>query len=163
SAQTLADHLFNTTSISPILIYTSPFLRATETASILHSVLTAAAPVPHIIPTPITTPTLSERFFGYFELCSPSDSIYASVWAEDAQDGYHTRWNVESCVSVRDRTASLVQNIVEPSVAAHAIILVAHGDALQILQTAFEDVPVEQHRSLRHVETAEWREMRSEG
>ncbi|RUP44733.1 histidine phosphatase superfamily [Jimgerdemannia flammicorona] len=161
SAQTLADFLYPYNSTSPlpeVRIYTSPFLRASETASIIHTVLTntSLTPAPPIS-YPIVHPSLSERFFGDFEL--HSDKIYNTVWAADADDGAHTRWNVESCVSVRNRTASLVLDVIEPLPPAPAFtaVLVAHGDALQILQTAFEDVPVSTHRQLRHVETAEWK------
>jgi hypothetical protein len=37
------------------------------------------------------------------------------------------------------------------------VILVAHGDVLQILQTAFEGVDPREHRSLPHLPNAELR------
>jgi probable phosphoglycerate mutase len=39
------------------------------------------------------------------------------------------------------------------------IILIAHGDALQILQSGFQKICSSKHRSLEHLETAEIREL----
>ena len=39
------------------------------------------------------------------------------------------------------------------------VVLVAHGDVLQILQTSFARVDVRQHRSLEHLQTATLREL----
>ncbi|MGD1003317.1 MAG: histidine phosphatase family protein [Minisyncoccia bacterium] len=39
------------------------------------------------------------------------------------------------------------------------ILLVSHGDALQILQTFFENKPSSAHRELRHVQVAEVRKL----
>lgn len=42
---------------------------------------------------------------------------------------------------------------------SYQVILVAHGDVLQILQTAFLKVDGKVHRSLDHLETATVREL----
>ena len=39
------------------------------------------------------------------------------------------------------------------------VVLVAHGDVLQIAQTAFADVDPRTHRSLEHLETATLRKL----
>ena len=38
-------------------------------------------------------------------------------------------------------------------------VLVSHGDALQITQTAFAGIPPAQHRSLEHMNPAQVREL----
>eukprot|EP00658_Telonema_sp_P-2_P071224 TRINITY_DN60526_c0_g1_i2.p1 TRINITY_DN60526_c0_g1~~TRINITY_DN60526_c0_g1_i2.p1 ORF type:complete len:102 (+),score=14.53 TRINITY_DN60526_c0_g1_i2:277-582(+) len=64
---------------------------------------------------------------------------------------------VEPLSSVWGRVSALVEDleaiVVEPS----TIVLVSHGDTLQITQTAFEDKPLSQHRSLTPLQQAEWR------
>lgn len=104
---------------------------------------------------------LRERFFGDFN--GGSDSHYQDVWDVDCVDPYHTEFKVESVNSVVERTSSLVLDVEkelnmeggDPYIA----ILVAHGDVLQIMQTAFLKKDGSVHRSLQHLETASAREM----
>lgn len=85
------------------------------------------------------------------------DNQYGLVWEHDAVDANHVEYNVESVNSVIRRTAALVTELDE-EFQGRNIFLVAHGDVLQILQTKFWGVAGEKHRSLQHMETAEWRE-----
>jgi broad specificity phosphatase PhoE len=39
------------------------------------------------------------------------------------------------------------------------VVLVSHGDVLQILQTAFEGLDPSKHRSIPHLPTAELRQL----
>ena len=66
--------------------------------------------------------------------------------------------NVESVMSVIDRTTSLIEEL-EQKHDNCIIILVAHGDVLQILQTAFLDISPREHRKLPHLKQAEIRRM----
>nr|CAG8592061.1 11358_t:CDS:2 [Entrophospora candida] len=148
-------------------IYTSPFSRTIETAKIIHdhisNYLTNLEPR---IPTksnnennentsssfllsldPIVTvhQQLCERNFGIFEL-KPDHESYHKVWSIDENinsisnnndnDEEYKRLGVETCWEVRR---------------------LSHGDSLQILQTAFENVDPNNHRKLNHLGTAEWR------
>ena len=57
---------------------------------------------------------------------------------------------------------SLESTVLSPNEKEHQpwqVLLVAHGDVLQILQTAFTRVDVRTHRSLPHLETATVREL----
>ena len=45
------------------------------------------------------------------------------------------------------------------SEAGKIFVLVSHGDALQITQTAFAGIPPAQHRSLEHMNPAQIREL----
>lgn len=122
---------------------------------------------------------LRERGFGEWD--GGSDVHYHDVWKDDAIDPSHTVRGVESVWSVTDRATTFVlewdqnlaakadkeqqQAVVEAKrgdAAATAskpyyywVVCVAHGDVLQILQTAFSiDMDPSQHRSMEHLETA---------
>jgi len=126
---------------------------------------------------------LRERWFGDWD--GSSDVHYRDVWNEDAIDPFHTKKGVESVWSVVDRATALVCDWDERCSYAAAndndntnandndndntassgdtgcmwVICVAHGDVLQILQTAFCHATMDpsQHRSLEHLETATMR------
>lgn len=131
------------------LVYSSDFKRALQTASIVHQHLRCTQPV-------VITESLRERFFGDLERTS-SDN-YERVWAADAANAGHTEHAVESAVAVMQRASSLILEI-EHACEQASVLLVAHGDVLQLLQTAFEKLPGERHRSLPHLHTAEIREV----
>ena len=100
--------------------------------------------------------THRQRFFG--ELERSSSDNYAGVWSKDAVDAGHSQNGVEPAVSVVQRACDLLLEI-EKAHARTTVLLVAHGDVLQLLQTAFRGVPPERHRTLTHLETAEIREL----
>ncbi|CAJ0838137.1 14012_t:CDS:2 [Entrophospora sp. SA101] len=161
-------------------IYTSPFSRTIETAKIIHdhisNHLTNLEPR---IPTksnnentsssfllsldPIVTvhQQLCERNFGIFELKSDHES-YHKVWSIDENinsisnnndnDEEYKRLGVETCWEVRRRMCDVIYEIEKESK-----VNISHGDSLQILQTAFENVDPNNHRKLNYLGTAEWR------
>ncbi len=137
----------NNLRIEKTLTYASDFLRTRETAEILASVLDCEVPVE-------LSPNLRERFFG--ELDGQDDISYQQVWREDALNQHHQQWGVESVASVRDRVCAHITEI-EVQHVENRIILVGHGDVLQIAQTLFDGIPGEQHRQLPHLEVAEIR------
>lgn len=107
---------------------------------------------------------LRERSFGSFH--GSSDTNYAKVWQLDEQDANHTEWDVESVNSVLSRTTQLILDLEKEfandvdSRSTHTIVLlIAHGDVLQILQTAFAKMDGKRHRTLPHLETASPREL----
>lgn len=128
-------------------IYTSDFRRARETAEIAHAWLHCVHPL-------IASTALRERFFGDWE--GTSNCHYADVWAADAGDPRHTQHGVESAQAVRDRLLRLVMEL-ERQWQGETILLVSHGDPLQILQTAFLGQSPAMHRSLPPLHTAEIR------
>ncbi len=130
-------------------VYASDFVRAEETAKIFADAI--GADDIHI------TQKLRERHFGNFE--KQHNSNYEVVWASDVQDPTHQENDVESVVAVQDRTTSLILEL-EGLYEGKNIILVSHGDALQILQTGFAKIDPAQHRSLPHLNTAELRELK---
>lgn len=165
SATRLSDYLFPASSTpllaeTPVVIYCSPFVRTRQTAEILRSVLVStsslsgpdiAAPEPNI--------ELRERGYGDFEL--QSDSNYEICWEEDASEshGENSKYHIESPRSVAERAAALISEI-DSKHEGKTIIMVAHGDICQIIQTLFTDgTEPWQHRQLDHVNTADWREL----
>ncbi len=99
---------------------------------------------------------MRERYFGDWE--QKHNRHYQDVWDEDINDPNHKNNNVESTAEVLDRTTSLIKDL-EEKYSGKKILLVSHGDALQILQTGFEKVSSSCHRSLPHLNVAEIREL----
>ncbi|MBN1500132.1 MAG: histidine phosphatase family protein [Spirochaetes bacterium] len=127
-------------------IYSSDFKRAVETAEIIKSILNVSEiNISHL---------LRERFFGEFE--KTSNKNYDKVWSEDRKNPDHNLWKVESVNSVLSRTSELIITL-ESRFSNMNIILVSHGDALQILQTFFLQTEAARHRDVEHLETAELR------
>lgn len=131
---------------SSTLIYCSDFLRAVNTATIAAQQITS--------PNITTTPFLRERYFGQWEATDAAN--YHKVWQDDAIDSDHTNHQVESVSSVAARAASLIEQL-EAIYSNELILLVSHGDTLQILECVFRNIPLSNHRELPALETAELR------
>lgn len=131
------------------LIYSSDFKRAMETAQIVHHQLDCHYSIE-------TRSALRERFFGDFEASGQKN--YEQVWQADEINASHTQHHVEAAKAVMARITNLVREL-DQSHNDCKILLVAHGDILQILQTAFLKQPAERHRSQQHLNTAEIREL----
>ena len=135
----------------PVAILSSDFSRTFDTAKIVANAVGADV---------VAEPALRERDFGDFEL--GPNTAYDKVWARDAVDATHTDNQVEAAAAVLERAAGAVQRV-ETKHEGHAVLLVSHGDCLQILQTAFAGVDVSAHRSLPHLETCELRRLELSG
>lgn len=129
------------------IIVSSDFKRASETAGIIHDLLSSKAP-------PCIDQRLRERNFGELEL-GPDDA-YASVWREDEINADNRQCAVESPNQVMTRVSELILDY-ESRYSEATVLLVSHGDALQILQTAFAGQDASNHRRQRHLATAEIR------
>ena len=130
------------------IIVSSDFTRTKETAEIAKDILKAKEI--------ILTPKLRERYFGNWD--KKHSRHYQNVWIDDINDPHHKNNDVESTDEVLDRTTGLITEL-EGQFDGKKILLVSHGDALQILQTGFEKVDSSQHRNLVHLNTAEIREL----
>lgn len=133
------------------IIYSSDFKRCRETSKIARDILQCGQI--HL------TEALRERYFGVWEKTSHSN--YQKVWDLDAQNPNHNINNVESANDVLKRVMSLIYDLEEKYQNAN-ILLVSHGDALQILQTAFNNLSPASHRQLPPLVTAEIRELTKE-
>lgn len=119
-----------------LAIFSSDFRRARETAEILGESTQCEVEL---------SPLLRERYFGDWE--ATPNLNYQRVWEEDCKDEHHTRWNVESVSSVVERMLALIQRI-EGQHSETTIVLVSHGDPLQMLQCVLEGKPPGLHREL---------------
>ena len=127
-------------------IFSSDFKRCRETAEIARDLLQCRQAE--------WDRRLRERCFGELEL--GSDCEYGKVWEVDRSDPCHTLYGVESPVSVLERAVAVIAHC-EERFSSETCLLVAHGDILQILQTAFFRLSPSRHRELPHLETAEVR------
>jgi broad specificity phosphatase PhoE len=154
-----------------VVILASDLLRAQQTAEIVRDAIVAhnnarlksddASSIPLYRDDVIGETRLRERGFGNWDLTS--DDNYQHVWDDDAVDSSHTANNVESVDSVMRRVTSAVaewddelstDDLTSYDPTRTMVICVAHGDVLQILQTAFEKLDGTLHRTLPHLETA---------
>ncbi len=133
-----------------IRLFSSDFMRALETADIVHQRLGCIQPVTF-------DKRLRERHFGELEL--GPDTRYPEIWALDQHYPDHCEHGVESVNSVIQRASTVILEY-EEKFQSETCLLVAHGDILQILQTAFSGIPATHHRQLPHLETAEIRELK---
>ncbi|MFQ3788781.1 histidine phosphatase family protein [Halomonas sp. A29] len=119
---------------APTRILHSDFLRTTETAGRVAA---------HFGLELQPEPRLRERNFGAFE--GLADSHYHDVWVHDARDPEHREYGVESVASVAARMQGVVASL-EQSLRDETVLLVSHGDPLQIMLTALEGRLLSKHR-----------------
>lgn len=131
------------------IVLSSDFRRARETAELAHVWLECAAAIEF-------DPRLRERGFGTHEL--QRDDAYHDVWRGDELDAGHQANGVESANQVMTRVTALILDC-EQRFCDASLLLVSHGDVLQILQTAFAGADARSHRSLEHLQTAEIRQL----
>jgi broad specificity phosphatase PhoE len=130
------------------VIYSSDFSRARQTAEIVRAHLGA--------PEVVITENLRERCFGDLEGTSAGN--YARVWEADGADAGHPDGGIEPAAAVLDRTTALVADL-ELRHPGRDILLVSHGDTLQILQAGFLRMDAAGHRQVPQLETAEIRRL----
>ena len=126
------------------LVVCSDFIRAHQSASIAAQIIQCRPP--------IVDARLRERDFGPLDTASAEN--YAHVWVADARR--EAVPGVEGVEAVRRRALALVDEV-ETRCLGRTVLLVAHGDTLQILQTAFAGLPAADHRALPPMRNAEIR------
>lgn len=130
------------------LIYTSDFSRAYQTAEIVRQVIGANNVV--------VATQLRERYFGDWEKTAHDN--YKKVYEFDRVVADRHVNNVESLNSVLTRTLQLVTAI-EQTYKGRDILLVSHGDTLQILQAGMSGYSPTKHCDLPYPKTAEIRRL----
>ncbi|WOG95730.1 hypothetical protein DCAR_0415057 [Daucus carota subsp. sativus] len=119
----------NHLSIKDVRICYSPFSRTRHTAEMVASVLD----LPFEGPQCKVVKDLHERYFGpSFELMSHDK--YADIWALDKKDPFQPPEGGESVADVVSRLTNALLTI-EAEFKGCAVLVVSHGDPLQILQT----------------------------
>jgi broad specificity phosphatase PhoE len=134
------------------VIWSSDFSRARQTAQIARACLGAARVT--------LTEALRERCFGDLE--GTSSGNYPRVWDADEAGAVHPDHGVEPVTAVLDRATALIADL-ERRYSNRDILLVSHGDTLQILQAGFLRLAPSSHRGLPPLATAEIRELRLSG
>jgi probable phosphoglycerate mutase len=129
-------------------IICADFLRTQQTATLTAKTLN--------LPSPQQEKGLRERFFGHWD--GESDKHYQDVWELDKLNTQATGDGVEGVEEVLQRGLNVLEQL-EIKFQNQVILLVSHGDMLQILRTAFVGETPQQHRSLCHHETAEIRRL----
>lgn len=130
------------------LVFSSPFLRATETAEIIISGLGVSK---------FTTDSrLRERCFGDYELTP--DTNYEKVWSRDEVSPNHKKGHVESANEVLSRIAGFVCEI-DDQFKGKDIILVTHADTAMILECAFLGKSPRIHHTLPPIKTGDIRKL----
>lgn len=130
------------------VIVSSDFLRAKETAEKVAEMIGVKKIQ--------VDSRLRDRFFGDFE--GQSDQNYEKIWELDRTDPEHTKWNNESTNAVQKRMQELL-NELEKIYSGKTILLVSHGDPLQIIFTSYVGKNVGQHRDIHKIENAEIRDL----
>lgn len=130
-----------------IVVVTSPFSRTMDTTEVIHEAMPGKAVF-------VQASELRERFFG--DLDMQSNEFYENVWDIDARNPSHTRYDVESVLSVLERSEQIIR-VMENIYQDALVILSGHGDPLQILETSFRGMDPSQHRELPPLENAELR------
>jgi probable phosphoglycerate mutase len=137
-----------TTLGAATLIFSSDFSRTRQTAEIVRTIIGSNEIV--------LTPTLRERYFGDWE--KTSNTNYEKVWPFDREFSDRHENNVEAVSSVVARTLQLIADI-EQMYSDKDILLISHGDTIQILQAVMCGLNPRDHRDLLHLETAEIRQL----
>lgn len=119
----------------PTHIVHSDFLRTTQTATRMAA---------HFGLPLIAEQGLRERFFGAFD--TQPDTRYPQVWAQDATSADHRWQGVEAVSQVAARMHAVIEAW-ETRTENQTILVVSHGDPLQILLTALSSKPLTQHRN----------------
>ena len=134
------------------VICTSDFARARQTAELVRACLGARDVV--------VAEALRERWFGAWEGTAAAN--YQRVWAADEAGAGRAGDGVEPAAAVLERTTGLVARL-ERRYSGRDILLVSHGDTLQILQAGFLRADPSGHRRVPHLATAEIRRLRLGG
>jgi len=131
------------------LIITSDYKRALETAEIMRSVIDCEARV-------YLETRLRERDFGDWELRNHSN--YETIWQDDLVNPETSSMGVESIQQTLSRTQSLISDL-EQEYQSKTILLVGHGDLLQVLMAYQNGIPARFHRSLKCINNADIRSL----
>ena len=135
-------------AVGKTAIYSSDFLRAIESATLLAD----EVGLPGIETDPSIATQLRERNFGVIE--GLSSSLYTAAWEADALG--QTLAGVEPVSQVLIRMHRAIE-LLEARYLGFTLILVSHGDPLQILLADNIHGSAMRHRELPNIQNAEIR------
>lgn len=139
--------LLPTKTFSKAILYSSDFKRTLETAEIFRTLYPGEV---------IEDTRLRERSFGKLEL--KSTDHYETIWEHDKNSEMHCFAECETLFDLKNRLLELIESI-ESTAQQRVIVLVSHGDCLQVLQTIFDGISARKHRTIPHLEPGELRQL----
>lgn len=131
------------------LIVTSDFKRALETAEVVKTVIDPTHPISIDV-------NLRERNFGHYEL--QGAGLYDEIWQHDADHSGTTKSGVESVGETLVRVLKVIADL-DQKFKNRTILLVGHGDVLQIVLAHYRGVEPRFHRTLNSLGNAEIRRL----
>lgn len=131
------------------LVVSSDYKRALETAEIMKSVIDT-------IPAIEINTNLRERDFGDYELCD--HSLYEKVWQHDITHPNKVRNSVETVKNTLARGLDVIRSL-DKQYKNKTILLVGHGDGLQMLLAHYQNINPRFHRSLSGLGNADIRSL----
>ena len=135
-----------------MLIVSSDFKRAKETAEIVHANLGIKEPVQF-------ETRLRERWFGSLDMQDLDNGNCKNVWELDEADPTHNEFGVESVMEMVLRMSHVIQRL-DKEHDNRIIVLVSHGDPCQCIHTVFEGVsPNEFRKDRQGMKNCEIREL----
>ena len=145
------DSAFRARLSQDITIVSSDYLRARETAEIVADTLRISKSIELTI-------HLRERNFGDWELST--DANYSKVWQQDKNYPDQSIDGVESVVETLARGVKAIEAMERKYDSQH-LLLVGHGDVLQILFAYYSGIEARLHRSIPSIKNAEFRRLAS--
>ena len=159
TAEDIAASLTNTNE-HPLLIYCSDFSRTRDTAQLLYDRLVKLDI--RVSEPPIAVPNLRERYFGpEFDLTHADN--YEKIWQYDPQTDDNDAHGAETPRQVMHRVMQLIERV-ESQNEGRVVVLVSHGDTLQMLLASACGKPPGHHRvGVPHFRQAELRILSANG
>ncbi len=131
------------------IIVSSDYKRAIETADIVKSVIDAKTPI-------LIDINLRERDFGNYEL--KDHKRYDDIWENDIAHPSNSINGVETVDHTLQRSLKVISAL-EDMHANSTILLVSHGDILQMLFAHYHHINPRFHRSINSISNAEIRSL----
>lgn len=150
-AEQVAQTALNSRLGQNVLIISSDYLRAKQSAEIVQNIICATAEVQ-------LDCRLRERDFGQWELQDHAN--YKIVWQHDERSPKHNEDGVEPVISVLNRSLDLIAEL-NALHCDRTILLVGHGDGLQILLSYCQGLKPSHHRKITTVRNAEIRSLKA--
>lgn len=147
--RTLEQALVKYPQLKNCIFYVSPLKRTVETSDEASLILQPKEI--HIVS------ELRERDFSKYD--GQSAKFYPEFWKVDQQDPHEHPYDGESAWEVRNRVVSLIHQI-ETQHRNQQILLISHGDPLQIVEAAFKNINPSLHReAIQHLNPGELRKL----
>lgn len=131
------------------LIVSSDYLRAKESAETMQDIICASLEIRY-------DKRLRERNFGNLEL--QNSALYENVWQQDEVSSNVQLNKVETVNNILSRVLPLVDEL-NQTVSNQDILLVGHGDVLQILLAFHQGLDPKFHRTIAPLKNAELRSL----